>query len=533
MAPVIKRILLNMRKEYGFTLVPRKKSSKTASDVDEIENHALKLAEDHWQDLINKAGDIWIREAFLSKGDEDIVKDNIKVLFLGLNDGISLDSFDKIEGKIRSLKAQNNPAYSAGVQAGSEFSDSVLANEWNKYPDRESRVYLVGEFLNALSDIFEERETEIVEIICQKLPATSESKKQKMEVKAKEYDPKWFNPDGTFKGGFEGCVEYFMSKPDFKPKNPNDTKREAAEKLCAYINRQKNGSQRALAELALKTLFINIPDAEKPLSQKEAQTSDPASDGFEKGNAFGEQSFDYFADCFEEAIEGLDYIQFRSTASEFIDGMSQYYTASIEPQLKSIVSSSRVSAKDRTGKTSSMVKKAFGRREGEYAMKDYANKYIEEVKRALANSGYTGANASAFIDGFWDGFIDYISSEIYDNIGDRWSSRKAVNKKPVKKAQESEEEMKDVLNRLFADAEGGIVTVDGLECKFHYEDKGAFSEAHLIPTPEAKQTDTYQKEKQRLRDDWFYVFTDSEDIVNYALQAVQSNGHNPEEYKVR
>lgn len=45
-----------------------------------------------------------------------------------------------------------------------------------------------------------------------------------------------------FKGGFEGCVKHFMNKADFKPKDAGDTKKEAAEKLCAYIKREKYGS---------------------------------------------------------------------------------------------------------------------------------------------------------------------------------------------------------------------------------------------------------------------------------------------------
>lgn len=41
-----------------------------------------------------------------------------------------------------------------------------------------------------------------------------------------------------FPGGFEGCVKHFAGDPDFKPKDPGDTKEEAARKLCAYIGRE-------------------------------------------------------------------------------------------------------------------------------------------------------------------------------------------------------------------------------------------------------------------------------------------------------
>lgn len=37
------------------------------------------------------------------------------------------------------------------------------------------------------------------------------------------------NPDGTFKGGFEGCVDHFMTCKGLPKEN--------AEKMCAYIGR--------------------------------------------------------------------------------------------------------------------------------------------------------------------------------------------------------------------------------------------------------------------------------------------------------
>lgn len=570
------------------------KTKKKAQDIDEIENHARQVAEANWEGLVDKASNIWIEKGFFAKGDENIVEDNIEMLFLGLRDSIDLNTFEIIGKKNHPRKAQLNPAYSAGLGVGGEFAKTVLANECNKYPDRESRIYFVGEFLNSLSDIFGQRKSEIIEMIKQKLLPLSEAEPQKIKVKAKDDDSKWFNPDGTFKGGFEGCVDYFMSKPDFKAKDPNDTKREGAEKLCAYINRQKGGSQRVLAEIALKSPFIKKADikftisgvtedevkeiadnagllyfnilpateegvpviiadveaedfkkaldekhleysyidtgVEELLSQKEAQEADPAADGFDSGKAFGEQSFEYFANCFEEAIQGLEYSEYRDAAQEFDNGMFDYYTSSIEPQLNLVIPSHRVPTKTKKGEESLKPKKAYGKNEGKDAMANYSDKYVNEVKNELGKFGYTAVNATAFVDGFWDGFIEYIYTGLVENIGSRWYSKKAVDSKnkPFKKAQDLTQ---DVLDRLFEDAESGIVTVEGLECKFHYE-KGAFSEVHLIPTPEAKQTDSYQQEKQRLGDDWFFVFTDSEDMVNYALQAAQANGHSRSEYEV-
>lgn len=47
-------------------------------------------------------------------------------------------------------------------------------------------------------------------------------------------------------GGFEASVKHFENKADFKPKTAGDTKKAAAEKLCAYIKREKYGSLAAL-----------------------------------------------------------------------------------------------------------------------------------------------------------------------------------------------------------------------------------------------------------------------------------------------
>jgi hypothetical protein len=43
-------------------------------------------------------------------------------------------------------------------------------------------------------------------------------------------DSAYLNPDGTFKGGFEGCVQHMMSTKGLPEEN--------ARKLCAYIGRQ-------------------------------------------------------------------------------------------------------------------------------------------------------------------------------------------------------------------------------------------------------------------------------------------------------
>jgi len=47
--------------------------------------------------------------------------------------------------------------------------------------------------------------------------------------KAKKKGSKYINPDGTFKGGFDGCVSHFTEIKGLKKEN--------AERLCAYIGR--------------------------------------------------------------------------------------------------------------------------------------------------------------------------------------------------------------------------------------------------------------------------------------------------------
>lgn len=48
--------------------------------------------------------------------------------------------------------------------------------------------------------------------------------------KAKSGDSEYINKDGTFKGGFDGCVRYQKEKKGLAEEN--------ARKLCAYIGRK-------------------------------------------------------------------------------------------------------------------------------------------------------------------------------------------------------------------------------------------------------------------------------------------------------
>jgi len=60
------------------------------------------------------------------------------------------------------------------------------------------------------------------------------------------------NPDNTFKGGFDGCVEHFRECKGLKKEN--------AEKLCAYINRRKSATEEEI---------IKSADIEKESQQEE------------------------------------------------------------------------------------------------------------------------------------------------------------------------------------------------------------------------------------------------------------------------
>lgn len=44
---------------------------------------------------------------------------------------------------------------------------------------------------------------------------------------------KYKNPDGTFKGGWEGCMAYFQ--------NEKGLSKESATKMCGYIKARKGG----------------------------------------------------------------------------------------------------------------------------------------------------------------------------------------------------------------------------------------------------------------------------------------------------
>lgn len=51
-----------------------------------------------------------------------------------------------------------------------------------------------------------------------------------LTAQVKLADSPYLNPDGTFKGGFEGCVKHFMEVKGLPEEN--------ARKMCAYIGRQ-------------------------------------------------------------------------------------------------------------------------------------------------------------------------------------------------------------------------------------------------------------------------------------------------------
>lgn len=89
----------------------------------------------------------------------------------------------------------------------------------------------------------------------------------------------------------------------------------------------------------------------------------------------------------------------------------------------------------------------------------------------------------------------------------------------------------ETLSKLYEDAEGGIVNVDGFDFVFHFNDVGLTREATLVPTEETKQTDYYLKQKEQLGDNWYISIDDAEKMIEYALQAAESNGHSRSEYE--
>lgn len=75
---------------------------------------------------------------------------------------------------------------------------------------------------------------------------------------------RYVNPDGTFKNGFDGCVEYFMRCRGLKKEN--------AQRLCAYIGRRA-GKIKAVDPDVEKELvdFILFKEVEETSQQQEQQ----------------------------------------------------------------------------------------------------------------------------------------------------------------------------------------------------------------------------------------------------------------------
>ena len=57
-----------------------------------------------------------------------------------------------------------------------------------------------------------------------------------------------------FPGGFEGCVDHMLNKPDFEARG-GKTKRESAEALCAWIARKKYGPGMNKAEAEVREVL--------------------------------------------------------------------------------------------------------------------------------------------------------------------------------------------------------------------------------------------------------------------------------------
>jgi len=63
----------------------------------------------------------------------------------------------------------------------------------------------------------------------------SEVEEALKELEVHKDRSRWINPDGSFKGGFEGCVRWAMASPKVGGKGLSE---ERARKLCAYIGRK-------------------------------------------------------------------------------------------------------------------------------------------------------------------------------------------------------------------------------------------------------------------------------------------------------
>lgn len=62
-----------------------------------------------------------------------------------------------------------------------------------------------------------------------------------------KWKEKWLNPDGSFKGGFDGCVKAMLDKDEkgiggfkLEVNDEHPTKEDAAKALCAYIKNKWN-----------------------------------------------------------------------------------------------------------------------------------------------------------------------------------------------------------------------------------------------------------------------------------------------------
>ena len=76
--------------------------------------------------------------------------------------------------------------------------------------------------------------------------------------KKRDYDPKYQNPDGTFKGGFDGAVEYFMHVKGYS--------KESATKIAGKIAAEKMGKSRHYIPdtEAAEMLYKDIKDGFSP-----------------------------------------------------------------------------------------------------------------------------------------------------------------------------------------------------------------------------------------------------------------------------
>lgn len=135
------------------------------------------------------------------------------------------------------------------------------------------------------------------------------------EVVAKSIDSpvekacRHINPDGSFKGGFEGCVEHFMECKGLK--------RENSERLCAYIGRKAG----------------KIPKAVDTLVDYEKETMENMSEAAEQVEKQGEEQGEPQEpeSSVEERVERLEAAV--SQIQEWIQGSTRYRAeqASAEP----------------------------------------------------------------------------------------------------------------------------------------------------------------------------------------------------------